>query len=89
MSIEKRRITSEQKKIILAIEESHFVDLKAVEIKPAKLTKAIAAFANADGGELYVGIDEDKVTKNRTLRGFSNLARIIHDAVGRAKFLGG
>ena len=40
--------------------ESHFLDHKACQIKPSKLTKAVAAFANADGGELYVGITDDR-----------------------------
>ncbi len=35
------------------------MDLKAKEIKPSKLTKAISAFANADGGELYIGVAEN------------------------------
>src|SRR5262249_11713886 len=34
------------------------LDVKAKEIKPSKLTRTISAFANADGGELYVGISE-------------------------------
>ena len=47
---------------ILSLEEGHFADVKAKEIGPAKLTNTICAFANADGGELYVGI-EDKPRK--------------------------
>jgi ATP-dependent DNA helicase RecG len=31
---------------------------KSKLIKPARLTKTMSAFANADGGELYVGIGE-------------------------------
>ncbi|PBC84744.1 ATP-dependent DNA helicase RecG [Streptomyces sp. 2224.1] len=58
---------------VLQTEEGHFTDLKAVEIAPAKLTKAIAAFANADGGELYVGIDEGADGKNHKWRGFTNI----------------
>lgn len=38
--------------------EGHFLDFKAREIQPAKLTRSISAFANADGGELFVGIEE-------------------------------
>ncbi len=45
-----------QRDKILALQEGHFLDLKAKDIKPSKLSKAISAFANADGGELYVGI---------------------------------
>jgi len=71
MPISKNIITSEQKKKILSFEEGHFLDLKAIEIVPGKLTKHISAFANADGGELYIGIDEDKRTNTRTWRGFS------------------
>jgi ATP-dependent DNA helicase RecG len=46
---------------VLSYTEGHFLDLKAEEIKPSKLTKAISAFANADGGELYVGIAEKEL----------------------------
>jgi hypothetical protein len=58
---------------ILTIEEGHFVDVKAIEASPGKLTKAIAALSNAEGGELFIGIDEDSAKKKRAWRGFSNL----------------
>lgn len=70
MGVERRRITAPQRALILGLEEGHFADLKSVDIAPAKLTKTIAAFANADGGELYIGVDEDKVARKRTWRGF-------------------
>jgi ATP-dependent DNA helicase RecG len=38
--------------------EGHFLDFKAKEITPSKLTQSISAFSNAEGGELYVGICE-------------------------------
>lgn len=72
MPVDVKPVTKEQKERILSIEENHFFDIKAVEITPAKLTRTICAFANADGGELYVGIDEDKTTKIRYWRGFKN-----------------
>ncbi len=56
---------------ILSIQEGHFVDLKAIDIQPAKLTRSISAFSNAEGGELYVGIDDDKINNIRIWRGFS------------------
>ncbi len=56
---------------ILAIREGHFCDVKAVAIKPAKLTRAIAALSNAEGGELYVGIEENKTTRDNTWVGFN------------------
>jgi len=40
--------------------EGHFYDRKASQIKGAKLQKIVCAFANADGGDVYVGIADDK-----------------------------
>lgn len=74
MSISIIPITNEQADRILALDESHFLDLKSLDIAPAKLTRTIAALANASGGELYVGIDEQTTAgkKTRTWRGFSD-----------------
>ena len=36
---------------ILSLEEGHFVDLKSKDVSPAKLTKSLSGFANAEGGE--------------------------------------
>ena len=57
---------------ILTIEEGHFVDVKAIEASPGGLTKAIAALSNAEGGELFIGIDEGIAKTRRRWRGFSN-----------------
>lgn len=43
---------------LLHREEGHFLDNKAKEIQPKRLTKPLSAFANADGGELMIGISE-------------------------------
>jgi len=72
MAIEKRKISADQRDLILRLEEGHFADIKAVEITPAKLTRTISAFANADGGELYLGITEDKSASGRGWQGFAN-----------------
>ncbi|MCC6868561.1 MAG: putative DNA binding domain-containing protein, partial [Burkholderiales bacterium] len=53
-------IDNRQRDIILALEEDHFHDLKAIEVKPSKLSESVSAFANASGGEIYVGIREEK-----------------------------
>ncbi|REC98416.1 ATP-dependent DNA helicase RecG [Microbacterium sp. AG157] len=58
MPIETIAIDDDQVARILSVREGHFSDMKAKAVSPAKLTKALSAFANADGGELYVGIDE-------------------------------
>lgn len=41
-------------------QEDHFFDRKAAAIKGAKLQKVAVAFANADGGEAFVGIADEK-----------------------------
>lgn len=53
---------------VVAIEEGHFADVKSVDLAPKKIIKHLLAFANADGGELYIGIDD----KPRLWRGFEN-----------------
>ena len=78
MPIDTREITERQRDLILEIEEGHFADLKAIDIAPGKLTRSLAAFANADGGELYIGIDEDLASNTRTWRGFAR----VEDANG-------
>lgn len=64
-------ITAEEVAKILSIEEGHFSDLKAIEVAPAKLTRSLSAFSNAEGGDLYLGIDEQANT--RSWRGFSDV----------------
>ena len=74
MSIEAVKITSDQLNQILLCEETHFLDLKAIDVQPGKLCKFISGFANADGGELFIGIDEDTLEgkKTRYWRGFAD-----------------
>jgi len=66
------RVSPEQRKRILELHEGHFVDLKAKEITPSKLTRTISAFANAEGGELYIGVREDQPGGTRTWDGFAS-----------------
>jgi ATP-dependent DNA helicase RecG len=72
MSITIERITADQAQKIINTTEGQFADVKAIDISPAKLTKTISAFANADGGELYVGIAETGTPKIREWAGFAN-----------------
>lgn len=71
-AIEVQTISPDQRDKILSLEEGHFLDMKAIEIAPGKLSRTLAAFADAAGGDLYVGIDEVKsgATKTRVWRGF-------------------
>jgi ATP-dependent DNA helicase RecG len=61
-------ISPAQVEYILGLHEGHFLDFKALEVAPAKLTQSLSAFADADGGELYVGIDDSP----RGWRGFAS-----------------
>jgi ATP-dependent DNA helicase RecG len=68
-------ISLQQRDIVLSLPEGHFHDLKSKAITPAKLTKTISGFANAAGGELYIGIEESAAPgggKIRKWRGFSD-----------------
>lgn len=55
---------------LLQKEEDHFCDFKDKH-SIAKCTKTVSAFANADGGELYIGI-RDKKEKSRINNLFAN-----------------
>jgi ATP-dependent DNA helicase RecG len=72
VSVEVIEINAIQGDQILKLEEGHFSDVKSIDVKPAALTKVLSAFANADGGELYLGIAEETRSGNRTWMGFEN-----------------
>lgn len=67
-------ISGTQRDTLLALEEGHFADLKAIEVSTKKLGIAVSAFANAAGGDLYIGIGEQEIlgTKVRHWRGFKD-----------------
>ena len=71
-SIESYKLSDGEVQKLLACSEGHFLDLKSREIKPSKLSRTIAAFANAEGGELFIGIVEDKLNNLRVWEGFEN-----------------
>ena len=50
--------------------------MKAIAITPAKLSHTISAFANTDGGDLYIGIGEQLLggnAKKREWAGFPDV----------------
>lgn len=53
-------ISSNEAQKILERDESHFLDFKGKAIQPNRIAKSISAFANADGGEVFVGIEENE-----------------------------
>ena len=69
MAFSIQRITSKQAERVISLPEGQFSDVKAIEIAPSNLTKAISALANSDGGDLYIGITDAP----RAWRGFSNV----------------
>lgn len=74
MPIEVVEITGEQTALLLSNEEGHFLELKSSEVAPAAVTKAVSAFANSAGGELFVGIEErfGESGLERVWRGYEN-----------------
>lgn len=68
--IELCNITDEERDRLLNEEESHVFEVKAALTTPKKMTETISAFSNADGGELYIGISEEK--KKKIWEGFPN-----------------
>lgn len=66
-------IDREQAEKIINIEENYLNDVKAKEIKPAKLSETVSAFSNAGGGDIYIGISENGNDKQRTWEGFQDV----------------
>lgn len=65
------KVDNKQVKHILNLEEDHFNDVKSKRIAPAKLQETFVAFANSDGGDLYIGVEDKTVTGERVV-GFVN-----------------
>jgi ATP-dependent DNA helicase RecG len=53
---------------LMQIEEGPYSELKSIAITPAKLTHTISAFANTDGGDLYIGVNEQMLGGNAKRR---------------------
>ena len=53
---------------IQALLEGQRLDFKSFRITPAKLSQSLSALANTDGGEIYVGVEDD-----RKWAGFQNI----------------
>jgi ATP-dependent DNA helicase RecG len=71
--VETRAFTREQESELLRREESHFLDFKRASIAPAKLQATLVALANADGGEVVIGLDDDvSAPPKQRFHGFRN-----------------
>lgn len=62
ISYSKKTISQEEIDNLLLVQEDWLIDKKGKDIKPAKLSKTVSAFANTNGGDIYLGIShaEDK-----------------------------
>lgn len=78
MSFEERTLSEKEIVSLFEIEENHFNDFKSKDIEGKKLSRTISAFANASGGDVYVGIREENDTKIKHWEGF----KTIEDANG-------
>ena len=72
MAITIDRLTKEQASKIIEYPEGQFYEMKSREVAPAGLSKAISAFANSEGGDLYIGIEERGYPRMRGWSGFEN-----------------
>ncbi|AMQ73815.1 MULTISPECIES: RNA-binding domain-containing protein [Bacillus] len=54
---------------LLELQEDHFNDFKSKNIKPTKLHSTFVAFANTDGGELWIGLEDVNYEGDR-IQGF-------------------
>lgn len=72
MAVNVEKLNADQAARILALPEGQFSELKSKDVTPASLSKAISAFANSEGGDLYIGIDESGYPRTRSWRGFEN-----------------
>lgn len=70
MSFEERTLSERDLISLFAIEENHFNDFKSKDIEGKKLSRTISAFANASGGDVYLGIREENETKTKHWEGF-------------------
>lgn len=63
-------ISAKEIQALLNTVEDHFNDFKSKQIAPNKLQETFVAFANADGGNIYIGI-EDAASDRERLSGFN------------------
>ncbi|WP_440954540.1 ATP-binding protein [Methanosarcina sp. Mfa9] len=71
MIIERKPIENEEN-FLLESQEDHFFDIKSSEIQPKKLQESFVSFANSDGGDLWIGI-EDKKRDGERIKGFTSI----------------
>jgi len=71
LSYLKQALSEKEANIIIGLQESWILDKKGKDIKPAKLSKTISAFANTNGGDIYLGISHAEDKTNYFWDGFN------------------
>jgi ATP-dependent DNA helicase RecG len=69
-------IDEKQADAVTQIGEGQFSEVKSIAVSPAKVSHTISAFANTDGGDLYIGISEQILggnVKKREWAGFPDV----------------
>lgn len=61
-------ISNDDVELLLKRNESFYEDFKSKLIKPSKLAQSFSAFMNSSGGELFVGVEEEKKEGQTTYR---------------------
>lgn len=69
--------------------ESHFFDKKSAKVSGAGLQKVVVALANADGGDVLIGIEDDKTAEApekcwcglNSIEEFNGLLQALHEIV--------
>ena len=79
MSFQTLHLTKGDISQIFNIQEDHFNDFKAKGLNGKQFSKAVSAFANASGGEIYIGIREETASKVKHWEGFYTNTRGAFD----------
>ena len=74
----KKVISSTDVEKIVALSENWIMDMKGKDIKPAKLSRTVSAFANSNGGEIYLGIAHFDDKDQYFWDGYKNEERLNH-----------
>lgn len=69
-------IDEAQAELVISVAEGSFSEVKAIQISPGRLSQTISAFANTDGGELYIGIAERHVGGNVKKRDWDGFTKV-------------